>query len=60
MRDAAFALAREMDGVVTDDDGQALEARTMDLIGQELESLYNTMEQRDLAAGSVLARRLFS
>jgi hypothetical protein len=49
-----------MDGVVTDDDGQALEARTMDLIGQELESLYNTMEQRDLAAGSVLARRLFS
>ena len=60
MREAAFALASEMDGVVTDDDGQALEARTMDMIGQELESLYNTMEQRDLAAGSVLARRLFS
>ena len=25
-----------------------------------LEALYNTMEQRDLAAGSPLARRLFS
>jgi hypothetical protein len=32
----------------------------MDLIGSELEGLYNTLEQRDLAAGSALARRLFS
>jgi hypothetical protein len=60
MRDAAFALAQGMDGIVTDDDGQPLEARTMEVIGSELESLYNTMEQRDLAAGTPLARRLFS
>jgi len=60
MRDAAFALAQGMDGVVTDDDGQPLEARTMEVIGSELESLYNTMEQRDLAAGTPLARRLIS
>jgi len=30
------------------------------VIGTELEALYTTMEQRDLAAGSPLARRLFS
>jgi hypothetical protein len=32
----------------------------MDTIGAELQSLYDTLEQRDLAAGSPLARRLFS
>jgi ZipA, C-terminal FtsZ-binding domain len=60
MRDAAMALAQAMDGVVTDDNGQPLAAQTMELIGSELQSLYNTLEQRDLAAGSPLARRLFS
>jgi hypothetical protein len=60
MRDAAMALAQAMDGVVTDDDGQPLAAQTMEVIGNELQSLYNTLEQRDLAAGSPLARRLFS
>ena len=60
MRDAAFALAQGMDGIVTDDNGQPLEAQTMEVIGSELEALYNTMEQRDLAAGTPLARRLFS
>jgi hypothetical protein len=60
MRDAAMALAQAMDGVVTDDDGQPLAAQTMEVIGNDLQSLYNTLEQRDLAAGSPLARRLFS
>ncbi len=60
MRDAAFALAHDMEGVVTDDHGQPLAAQTMDVIGSELEQLYNTLEQRDLAAGTPLARRLFS
>jgi len=32
----------------------------MDVIGTELQTLYDTLEQRDLAAGSPLARRLFS
>jgi len=32
----------------------------MDVIGSELEKLYDALEQRDLAVGSVLARRLFS
>ena len=60
MRDAAFALAQAMDGVVTDDNGQTLAQETMDVIGSELQTLYNTLEQRDLAAGSPVARRLFS
>jgi len=60
MRDAAFALAQAMDGSVTDDHGQPLVPEAMAGIGAELENLYNTLQQRDLAAGSPLARRLFS
>lgn len=60
MRDAAFALAEGMDGVVTDDNGQPLALQSMEVIGTELQTLYNTLEQRDLAAGSAAARRLFS
>ncbi len=60
MRDVAAALAQTMDGVVTDDNGQLLTAQTMDGIGAELQGLYDTLEQRDLAAGSLLARRLFA
>jgi len=60
MREVAFALAETMDGVVTDDNGQPLSAQTMDVIGSALQTLYDTLERRDLAAGSPLARRLFS
>ena len=60
LREAATALALAMDGVITDDNGQLLPKDAMDVIGSELESLYDTLEQRDLAAGSALARRLFS
>jgi hypothetical protein len=60
MRDAAFALADGMDGLVTDDNGQPLALESMEFIGTELQTLYNTLEQRDLAAGSAVARRLFS
>ncbi|MEO8857932.1 MAG: cell division protein ZipA C-terminal FtsZ-binding domain-containing protein [Burkholderiaceae bacterium] len=60
MREAAAALTQAMDGVITDDNGQLLAQDAMDLIGSELEGLYDTLEQRDLAAGSALARRLFS
>jgi ZipA, C-terminal FtsZ-binding domain len=60
MRDAAFALAQSMGGVVTDDNAQPLAPASMDLIGAELQTLYTTLEQRDLAAGSAVARRLFS
>ncbi|MDD2808909.1 cell division protein ZipA C-terminal FtsZ-binding domain-containing protein [Rhodoferax sp.] len=60
MREAAVTLAKDMDGVVTDDNGMALPAEALDVIGYELAHLYDTLAQRELAAGSVLARRLFS
>ncbi|MBC7437680.1 MAG: cell division protein FtsZ [Bdellovibrionales bacterium] len=60
MRDASIALAAAMDGIITDDNGQVLRAETMDVIGADLEQLYDTLDARDLSAGSVLARRLFS
>ena len=60
MRAVAQALAQEMDGVVTDDNGQPLPAEAMDAIGAELETLYDTLDARELSAGSPLARRLFS
>lgn len=60
MREVALSLADSMDGVVTDDNGLPLPAEAMDVIGAELEHLYDTLDQRDLSAGSALARRLFS
>ncbi|MCY7306538.1 MAG: cell division protein FtsZ [Rhodoferax sp.] len=60
MRESAKALSAAMDGEVTDDNGRALPPDAMDVIGSELEKLYDALEQRDLAVGSALARRLFS
>lgn len=60
MREAAVALAGGMDGVITDDNGQLIQAEGMDVIGADLEKLYDVLESRDLAAGSPLARRVFS
>ena len=60
MRDAAIALAAAMDGLITDDNGQVIRAEALDVIGADLEQLYDTLDARDLAAGSPLARRLFS
>lgn len=60
LREVAQTMAQAMDGLVTDDNGQVLARETMDNIGGELEGLYDTLQARDLAAGSALARRLFS
>ncbi|MCW5627218.1 MAG: cell division protein FtsZ [Rhodoferax sp.] len=60
LREVAQSMAQAMDGIVTDDNGQVLARETMDNIGGELEGLYDTLQARDLAAGSALARRLFS
>jgi hypothetical protein len=60
MREAAIALAASMEGTITDDNGEVIRAEGMDVIGSELEQLYDTLDARDLAAGSPLARRLFS
>jgi hypothetical protein len=60
MRETAKALAEAMDGSITDDRGYPLPQDALDGIGAELEKLYDTLESRELAAGSALARRLFS
>jgi len=56
----AAALAASMGGVVMDDNSNVIAPAAMDVIGAELEQLYDTLDERDLSAGSVLARRLFS
>jgi hypothetical protein len=60
MRESAAALATSMGGVVIDDNGNVITLDAMDVIGAELEQLYDTLDERDLSAGSLLARRLFS
>ncbi|WP_394790391.1 cell division protein ZipA C-terminal FtsZ-binding domain-containing protein [Rhodoferax sp.] len=60
MRETAAALADAMDGALTDDRGHPLQRDALDGIGASLEQLYDTLESRELAAGSALARRLFS
>jgi hypothetical protein len=49
-----------MDGVLCDQNGTPLPAMAMDPIAADLELLYDQLDQRELSAGSVLARRLFS
>jgi hypothetical protein len=60
MRDAAIALAASMEGTITDDNGDVIRPDGLDVIGSDLEQLYDTLDSRDLSAGSPLARRLFS
>lgn len=60
MCDAAIALAASMDGLITDDRGRVIPADGLALIGADLAQLYANLEAHDLAAGSALARRLFS
>ena len=60
MCESATALATSMGGVVMDDNGQVIASAAMDVIGNDLQQLYDTLDERDLSAGSVLARRLFS
>ena len=60
MCEAAIALATSMDGQIIDDQGQPIRTEAMEGIHADLEKLYDTLDGRDLAAGSALARRLFS
>jgi hypothetical protein len=58
--EAAISLAASMDGVIIDDQGQPIRPEAMEAIHADLEQLYNTLEERDMPAGSALGRRLFS
>jgi hypothetical protein len=58
--DAGRALAQSLQAQVFDDQGQPLSFDSFAVIGEELNGLYDKLAQRDLAAGSADARRLFS
>ncbi len=60
LRQVAAELCQSMDGVLCDQDGHPLPDNAMEAIASDLELLYDQLERRDFAAGSVLARRLFS
>ena len=60
LREMALALCKSMDGVLCDQNGIALPAMAMDPIADDLEQLYDQLDSRDLSAGSMQARRLFS
>jgi len=57
---SAQALAEAMEAVIVDDHRQPLGPQSFEAIGGELGQLYEALERRDLAAGSMAARRLFS
>jgi hypothetical protein len=57
---AAQALAVGMDAAIVDDNGAPLSEPGFASIGGELAALYDALAARDLAAGSISARRLFS
>jgi hypothetical protein len=60
MRDIGMSLAASMDGSLTDQEGALLSAAALDHIGADLHKLYALLDEREFAAGSSLARRLFS
>ena len=60
MCEVAIALAGSMDGVIIDDNGHPIRPEAMEVIHADLELLYDRLDARDLSAGSVLGRRLFS
>jgi FtsZ-interacting cell division protein ZipA len=60
MIQTAYELARVMDGAISDDNGQPLSESAIGSIARDLLALYDTLDARDLSAGSPQARRLFS
>jgi hypothetical protein len=60
LREAAIQLSASMDGLITDTQGAIITRDAMDVISADLEQLYDTLDERDLSAGSAQARRLFS
>jgi len=58
--DAARALAADMDATMIDDQGRLITLHAFADIGNDLAKLYRALDERDLAAGSAVARRLFS
>lgn len=60
MRECAAALAAAMDGRLCDDQGQLMSESALNALAIDIERLYDALDERDLSAGSMLARRLFA
>ncbi|MEY4652358.1 MAG: hypothetical protein RI884_939 [Pseudomonadota bacterium] len=60
LREASTVLSQSMDGIISDDRGQPIRDEVLDAIGAELTARYDSLDARELSAGSPLARRLFS
>ena len=60
MRQIAERLSVSMDAVVGDENGIPVPPEILDRIDVDLQTLYDRLEERELDAGSPLARRLFS
>jgi hypothetical protein len=56
---AIRALADDMDATAVDDDGRPLTLQHFATVAEELNKLYRALEERDMAAGTAVARRLF-
>jgi hypothetical protein len=59
-QESARGLSRDIEADICDDRGQILNLHSFAAIGQELLTLYRALASRDLAAGTLAARRLFS
>ena len=59
-QEIARAMAGDMEAALVDDQGRPITLHAFAAIGEELRQLYEALVQRDLAAGSSSARRLFS
>lgn len=59
-QEVARGLSRDIEAELCDDRGIPLNLHAFAAIGQELSKLYHALASRDLAAGSLAARRLFS
>ena len=60
MCEVAMGLAGSMDAVIIDDNGNLIRPEAMEAIHADLETLHDTLDGRELSAGSALGRRLFS
>jgi hypothetical protein len=60
LQDLARRLSRELDAELVDEAGRAIGPHAFAAIHEQLNTLYRSLASRELAAGSVAARRLFS
>ena len=60
LRQVLQVLCESMEGFVCDQNGYQLLPQVFDPIDADLQKLYDRLDQRELSAGSMLARRLFN